>query len=58
MICPYIFTVKQSNKNKYEYDEAGNNVALNHTLVEVHEHMTCKEEGCTAYMDGKCQYKA
>ena len=25
MICPYIFTVKQSNKNKYEYDEAGNN---------------------------------
>ena len=26
MICPYIFTVKQSNKNKYEYNEAGNNV--------------------------------
>lgn len=56
MICLYICNVVQTNQNRYEYDENGCNTLHEHVLMEIKQPMTCAEQDCAAWRDGRCVY--
>ncbi len=57
MKCPYNIDIKQSNCDKYIYDDDGKNVQRNHILKEERTFTECLKENCGAYQDGKCNYR-
>jgi hypothetical protein len=58
MKCPYTCNIKQTNLNKFSYDEDGKQNEHKHQLIENREFVECLKEDCGAYYNGKCNYAA
>lgn len=58
MICPYIVHRKVVLQVTYDHDEDGQHVATEQIEYNTATPMTCTQEECTAWQEGRCRYRS